>query len=314
MRPLEVDAALLARWPVVKMMHGYFGTCVSGQKTWLWPSAAPCTKRFDAACLGYYFPRHCGEANVPKALRQYAWNRRQQDLFANYAAVVVASEHMRAEYERHGVAPDRLHRIPLFAPSPDRVAPRRDRPAAPNVLFMGRMTNLKGGDLLIRAAALLARRDRSVALTFAGDGSARPRWQRLAASLGVTARFTGWLDASACEALLAEATAIAVPSVWPEPFGLVGLEAAASGVPAVAFDVGGVREWLHDGESGLLAGPRPNPVSLAAAIELVVFDGQLGERLSAGARQVAAALTIDRHVDSLVDAVLAPAAIRSPRT
>jgi glycosyltransferase involved in cell wall biosynthesis len=311
MQPLEVDAALVERWPVVKMMHGYFGTCVSGQKAWLWPSAAPCTKRFDALCLGYYFPRHCGQASVPQALRQYAWNRRQQGLFANYAAVVVASEHMRAEYERHGVVSDRLHRIPLFAPAPSRVAPRRDRPATPHVLFMGRMTNLKGGDLLIRAAALLARRDHPVALTLAGDGPVRPRWQTLAASLGVTARFTGWLDPSGCEALLAEASAIAIPSVWPEPFGLVGLEAAASGVPAVAFDVGGVREWLHDGESGLLAGPRPDPVRLAAAIDRIVFNDQLSDHLAVGARQVAAALTIDRHVDTLIDAVLVPAAARS---
>ena len=53
-------------------------------------------------------------------------------------------------------------------------------------------------------------------------------------------------------ALFARASLVAIPSLWPEPFGLVGLEAAQFGVPAVAFDVGGIGEWLTDGGNGIL--------------------------------------------------------------
>jgi glycosyltransferase involved in cell wall biosynthesis len=248
---------------------------------------------------------------VPKALRQYSWNRRQQALFERYAGVVVASEHMETEYERHGVPPERLHRIPLFAPAPQRTRSRRSAEPGCHVLFMGRMTNLKGGDLLIRAAARLARQGRPIRVTLAGDGPARAAWQTLASRLDVTARFTGWLDPIGCEELLDEASLVVVPSVWPEPFGLVGLEAAARGVPAVAFDVGGVGEWLCDGENGLLAGRRPDVASLAAAIDRIASDDGLRRRLSAGARDVAARLTIDRHVNTLVEKVFQPAAFAS---
>ena len=61
------------------------------------------------------------------------------------------------------------------------------------------------------------------------------------------ARFHGWVDETQRAALFGGSGVLALPSTWPEPFGLVGLEAAAHGMPAIAFDVGGVREWLVPG-------------------------------------------------------------------
>jgi glycosyltransferase involved in cell wall biosynthesis len=81
-----------------------------------------------------------------------------------------------------------------------------------------------------------------------------------------------------------------VPSLWPEPFGLVGLEAARLSVPAVAFDVGGVTEWLKDGVNGFLApGDPPTAQGLAGAIaRCFSAPGQMAT-LRAGARAVAGA-------------------------
>ena len=73
-------------------------------------------------------------------------------------------------------------------------------------------------------------------------------------------------------ALFASAALLVVPSVWPEPFGLVGLEAGAHGVPAVAFETGGVGEWLRDGTNGLMAGRRPAVEPLARAIAAALAD------------------------------------------
>jgi glycosyltransferase involved in cell wall biosynthesis len=88
--------------------------------------------------------------------------------------------------------------------------------------------------------------------------------------------------------------------VWPEPFGLTGLEAASMGVPAVAFDVGGIREWLTDGDNGLLApGSPPDASALADAITRAILDPSVLARLSSGARRRAAELTLDRHLDRL---------------
>jgi glycosyltransferase involved in cell wall biosynthesis len=306
MQPLEVDRALLARWPVVKMMHGYFGTCIGGQKSFAWPRPRPCARVFGPACLGFYFPRRCGQLRVAKMLEQYRWAKAQRALFKRYVAVIVASDHMREEYARNGIAA-RLHVVPLFAPecTADADAPQADPQRGWRVLFLGRMTKLKGGDLLIRAAAKLGR---DVELVMAGDGPQRAAWEQLARDLGVRATFPGWVDPAERDRLLREASVLALPSVWPEPFGLVGLEAARFGVPAVAFDVGGVRQWLQDGHNGFLASAHPPTAeSFASALDEAV--GRSGDaRARAAAREVARVMTVTVHLDRL-EAILRDAAL-----
>jgi glycosyltransferase involved in cell wall biosynthesis len=303
MNALAIDAGLVSRWPVVKMMHGYFGTCVSGQKSFGFPHREPCQRRIGAACLALYLPRGCGQRRPAVMLRQFAWAREQRTLYSRYSSIVVASEHMRSEFERSGAPSGSLRVVPLFAPvvraATSDSAPGRAE--TPSVLFLGRMTPLKGGDLLIEAIAQASRRlSRPLRLTLGGDGPERERWQALAVRLGVDARFPGWLDAAGRDAAIRRATLVAVPSVWPEPFGLAGLEAASIGVPAVAFDVGGIREWLTDGVNGLLApGSPPHASALADAIARALSDPSTLARLSDGARRKAAELTLDRHLDRL---------------
>ena len=81
---------------------------------------------------------------------------------------------------------------------------------------------------------------------------------------------------------------------------MTGLEAAACGVPAVAFDVGGIREWLTDDETGLLArGDRPEASALAEVIARALSDATTLARLGEGARRKAAGMTLERHVNRL---------------
>jgi glycosyltransferase involved in cell wall biosynthesis len=300
MGSLDVESGLVDRWPVVKMMHGYFGTCVGGQKAFESPRREPCDRQFGVACLALYLPRGCGQRRPSIMLRQYAWARDQRALFDRYAAVVVTSEHMRREFMQNGLPEHSLHVAPLFAPISTGLS---DRPArrSNGILFLGRMTRLKGGDLLIEAvaeASKLLRRELTV--TMAGDGPERGSWQTLAARLGVNAEFPGWLDPAARDQAIRQASLLVVPSVWPEPFGLTGLEAAVHGVPAVAFDVGGIREWLSDGESGVIAeGREPQASMLARAIFGAMRDPATLARLGHGAWRTAARMTLDRHLDRL---------------
>lgn len=301
MRPLDVDDRLTQEWPTVKMMHGYFGACLSGQKAFSFPSIVACTRRCDAGCLAHYLPRRCGQRRPDLMLAQYAWAMRQQKLFPRYTGIVVASDHMRREYLRYGIDGDRLHAIPLFAA--DGGAPR---PAAPtiDVLFVGRMTPLKGPAVLIRAAAVAAALvGRPLTVVLAGEGQSRIAVHRLASRLErerlLAVECPGWVDEDARKALFARATLVAVPSLWPEPFGLVGLEAAQQGVPAVAFDVGGIRTWLEDGVNGRLVDPAGGAAAFGGAIAALLRDHALRGRLGAGARAAASRLNADAHVTTL---------------
>jgi glycosyltransferase involved in cell wall biosynthesis len=302
MRRLDIDARVAAAWPTFKMMHGYFGTCLSGHKAFAIPAVKPCTRRCGAGCLVHYLPRRCGQLRPIVMVEQFGWARRQQQLFHEYAGVVVASDHMRREYLRYALPPDRIHTIPLFSTPP--ASPAADRGPSIDVLFLGRMTPLKGAATLVRAVDCAARAiGRPLKAVFAGEGPELQRLRQLARELGddgaFTVEFPGWVREPARAALLARTSLVAIPSLWPEPFGLVGLEAAQFGVPAVAFGVGGIAEWLTDGVNGRLVDVRGGAPALGAAIASVLGDVATRARLASGAQRVAARFTADAHIAKL---------------
>jgi glycosyltransferase involved in cell wall biosynthesis len=308
MASLGLERSLLDRWPVVKMMHGYFGTCVSATKTRTFPAAAPCTRTLGIGCLGMYFPRACGGRDPRGLVEGYRWARAQQALFHRYSAVVVASRHMARELTRNGVPGSRLAVLPLFPTLDAGPAPSPRSHETNTVLFAGRMTPLKGGDVLISAAAIASRLiGTPIRLLMMGEGSHRDRWTTLARELGVEAEFTGWLDGAARTDAFRRSSVLAVPSVWPEPFGLVGLEAASLGIPAVAFDVGGVREWVTDGVNGILVDAEGGAAAFASALVSVLTVPRSRARMASAALDVAARFSRRAHMDTL-EPVLAAAA------
>jgi glycosyltransferase involved in cell wall biosynthesis len=299
MNDLSVDRAMAAAAPVVKFMHGYFGTCIGGLKMHAFPQPVPCDRAYGSACLALYLPRRCGQLSPATFLKHWRWTEQQRGLFATYAAIVVASDHMRREYIRSGVDASAIAVNGLF-PTEGVPAAAAPMPGAPHVAFLGRMTPLKGGDLLIRAIAHARRRlGARIKLTMIGDGPQAAEWKALAAGLDVGATFTGWVNGARRWTLLSDASVIALPGAWPEPFGLVGLEAGALGIPAVAIDTGGVSEWLRDEVNGVAV---PAPVSAASfgdALAAVLGDAPRLARLRAGARRVAEEMSIDAHVSRL---------------
>ena len=88
-----------------------------------------------------------------------------------------------------------------------------------------------------------------------------------------------------------------IPSIWPEPFGLVGIEAGLASVPAVAFRVGGIPDWLTDNVNGFLApGDPPTSKGLADAISKGIQNPETYGRLREGARSKAERFGADRHI------------------
>jgi glycosyltransferase involved in cell wall biosynthesis len=146
-----------------------------------------------------------------------------------------------------------------------------------------------------------------VTVVFAGEGPERDRLRALAAAQGLDARFPGWLTPPERDQLLRETAIIAVPSRWAEPFGLVGLEAGVLGTPAVAFDAGGIADWLTDRENGRLVGPTRGAAGLGDAIVEILANPELRRTLAIGARAAAERFSLDHHMRRLT-AVLGAAA------
>jgi glycosyltransferase involved in cell wall biosynthesis len=94
---------------------------------------------------------------------------------------------------------------------------------------------------------------------------------------------------------------LVVPSLWPEPFGSVGPAAGQHGLPAAAFAVGGIPQWLLDGVTGHLApSDPPTSAGLACAIIRCLEDPLHYTALREGARQMASTFTMERHLPELI--------------
>jgi glycosyltransferase involved in cell wall biosynthesis len=311
----QLEARVAAIAPAVLFAHAYRGTCISGTKTLAARGHATCERRLGWQCLLRYLPQRCGGLDPLTMTRLYMRESRRQDLLAQYSAVVMFSEHIRREYVRHGVALDRTHRLPCHVPSALAARRTRELGVLPSrIVFLGRMEALKGGQVLLEALPIVqASLRRPMNVVFAGDGRLRTAWEAQAVRLcatgtGPPVQFTGWLGPDDRTRLLGEADLLVVPSLWPEPFGLIGLEAAACGVPAVAFDVGGIGEWLHDGVNGHLApADAPRAQHLASAIVRCLRDPSGHAALARGAVEIASRHSMPAHVTALLDVLSAAA-------
>ncbi|HZB24776.1 MAG TPA: glycosyltransferase family 4 protein [Vicinamibacterales bacterium] len=307
-----VEEQLQALAPAVLFAHGYYGTCISGEKAQRFPIIRPCARQFGPACLALYYPRRCGGLRPSTFARDYRRQRSRQRLLRRYAAVLTHSEHMREEFVRHGAAGGRVVNCSITAPVATTPQPQPspappDRVRVPHLVFAGRMDPLKGGEELLRATVLAHQELGSgLRVTLAGDGIERVRWERVAWEVGarherLSIHFTGWLGPAGVARLLATADILVMPSLWPEPFGLIGQEANRQGVPVVAYATGGIPEWLTDGVNGCLApGDPPTVEGLAHAIVRCLSD-RIRHRAM---RRAAAAAGYSRPDDLHMGAVL----------
>ena len=95
--------------------------------------------------------------------------------------------------------------------------------------------------------------------------------------------YEAWADRARMGRLLAGAVSLWLPSLWAEPWGIVGLEALALGTPVVGADVGGVAEWLVNGEHGYLV-PPGDAVALARAADALAADSAEARRMGRAGR------------------------------
>ncbi len=164
----------------------------------------------------------------------------------------------------------------------------RSRFAGPHeklVLLVGRLVYEKGFQLALEALPGLIERVGNVRFLVAGSGTAESELRQQASALGLDPHgtFLGWIGDDVLHSLYRIADLTVVPSIY-EPFGLVALEAMASGCPCLVADTGGLREVVPNEDVGLRFRSR-DPRSLASMAERLLTNVELRDRLVAEASE-----------------------------
>jgi glycogen synthase len=198
-----------------------------------------------------------------------------------HVADIYGLEEERISVIANGIDPTEL--VPV-----DDLETLRANFAAPEerlVLLVGRLVHEKGFQLALEALPGLIERLGRVRFVVAGSGTAEPELRRQARELGLDRHgsFLGWIGDDVLHSLYGIADLTVVPSIY-EPFGLVALEAMASGCPCLVADTGGLREVVPNEDVGLRFRSR-DPRSLGAMAERLLTDEALRDRLAAEASE-----------------------------
>lgn len=258
-----------------------------------------CSRRAGPGCFLVTLRRHCLTPRPRHALAYYRRVRQFVKWKDRYAAIVCPSDSVRQRLLDYGFAPERTHTLPYFCPLEPLDEPR-PLPKQPAVLFIGRLRSIKGYDVFVRALGRLPD-VRGILVGDVGDGTAESL-RRLARQSGCEGRLEvrPWARRDELPDMYARAAVFVFPSIWPETLGIVGLEALAHGVPVVASDVGGVRQWLRNGENGLLVPPK-DPAALAAAVrQLLASPERLVDMGRVGITTIRAGFLPAQHVERLL--------------
>jgi glycosyltransferase involved in cell wall biosynthesis len=286
----DVVAYLRQSAPVTISAHGYLG-CTSGVH--YFRPGQECQRAHGPGCIPNLLARGCAHTRDPRSLpASYRQATRALEALRGADLAISYSSAMDRHLATNGV--QRRSVVPYFptlaAKAGSGHAERR------RVLFAGRIVTPKGVGTLVRAA-----RKVDAEFVICGDGWQLPAMRKLARRLGVEerVRFTGWLAADQLAQEFADASVVVVPSLWPEPFGIVGIEAFAAGRPVIASATGGIGDWLEDGVSGLAVAPG-DARSLARALgELLADPGRQRRMGAAGRAMVAAKFSSEQHVAAI---------------
>ena len=212
----------------------------------------------------------------------------------NADAVITCSHYMRdhvsdiygLDDQRVAVIPNGIDPLDLQPVEDlDALRARFAQPDERLVLLVGRLVYEKGFQIALEALPGVIERLGDVRFLVAGSGTAETELREQAATLGLLdhGTFLGWIGDDMLHSLYRIADLTVVPSIY-EPFGLVALEAMASGCPTIVADTGGLREVVPNEHVGLRFRSR-DPGSLASMIERVLSDEPLREQLIAEASE-----------------------------
>ncbi len=265
--------------PIVRMVHDHDTYCLRSYRYNVFTREVchrPASLYCIVPCLAPI--KRNREGGFPFRWASYFNKLEEIKLNRRFNRHLVVTRYMRDELLLNGFDGDKIE---IFPPVPRPGRQIRSKFSDRNlILFAGQIIRGKGVDILLRALAKVTAPFEAVIL---GDGNQRAACEKLAAELGLSGRvhFKGFIPQEELVAYYEDTSVVVVPSVWPEPIATIGLEVMRYALPVVAFDAGGINDWLHDGKNGYLV-PWMNTDLFAARLDAILADKvmarEMGER------------------------------------
>lgn len=252
---LEMPPALRAMTgtlPIVKTIYAYGETCPSGDYFLRFGQEA-CTRAFGSYCWLSPYADGCNSQRPWTVFKTFRRTQQALEETRRINLLLAISHYVKDRLIQNKIDPKRIEVLPLAIP---------ETPVESGIngeiylLFLGRLYPQKGLHWLLQALAEAGIR---IPLFVLGQGS--PSYveglkKEYGRRLPGLIRWMGWKSPAQTRTYIAGSLGVVVPSVWPEPFSLVGPEAMSQRKPVIAFDSGGIRDWLGDGQTGFLIPPR----------------------------------------------------------
>jgi len=284
MADLDVLETLLeSSLPQVRMVHDHDIYCLRSYK-YHYSSRKICTQPASFRCV---FPccatlaRNHGPG-FPIKWASYRAKKREIKLNQRFQRLVVNSNYIRDELLRNGFDGRKIE-IHVPVQNGDGVSEQSNFSDRNLLLFAGQIIRGKGVDVLLESLAKVKTRFECVIL---GDGGHRSYCEKLSRQLGLSDRvqFMGFVPQHEVKKFYKDCSVFVVSSVWPEPYGMVGPEAMRHGLPVVAFDAGGIKEWLQDGYNGYLV-PWMDRGAFGARVDELLNNKSLARQMGGRGRE-----------------------------
>ena len=265
------------------------------------PTGGLCHRRCGIGCFTSGCIRPTSFLDALRLPRRWMMDRLALLEWQKLEQVIVPSSYMRELALQHGIPEKNLRIIHHGTSVPKNLAWIKDEDVPPLILYLGNLFDYKGVGLLADAFRFLGERPWQAILV--GDGPMRATLERDLARHGLNdrVRFYGHVgDRNTINDFLVRARLVVIPSVIPESFSMVGIEALAMGTPVVSFGLGGLTEWLRDGENALVAADS-DARDLARQISRLLDRPELAQSLGRSGHELAAScFTTDQAMDQIL--------------
>lgn len=243
---VEILKRLPGSIPIIRSFHDLRFTCPGYGKYW-YNRDQTCQTKFGFSCYSKVFKEKCGSRNPWIISQNIRRIRLEEKLMQNrYCRIIVMSGFVKQQLQSLNIPASKIIVINYFSRF-NPVYPFKIKDPPYKILWVGRINKAKGLSYFIELAKSVQKKyPNRFSFEVIGDGIDRKAFDFS------NVVYHGWQSKAQLLQHFRESFLLVFTSIYPEAFGLVGIEALSQGVPVLAFDVGGVKDWLKNGVNGYL--------------------------------------------------------------